>query len=1200
MKIITKTFFIIAAQITFSTCVFAQGGTSYISSDAQKSLLPHSPDAEALGKFGDLPVGLYTGIPNISIPIYQIKLKGLTIPISIDYHSAGVKVDETASSAGLDWALNAGGLINCIVYGQPDANGWLNPASGYNTPLNGSIQSDFYGQLSSYSNNQQYLFDKAAADGTIDTQPDIFSFNMPGYSGRFFFDQNQGVHLMPYQNLKVQYNAGTGTNYLSASFIITDEHGNQFYFSTIESTSTTVSPCTNDLNAAIPRIAVSIYLTKIITPLHEEVDFNYGTISYNTQNQIEETRYYYSNINRADTAKYDYIPNCVTTSSSVVGGVRLTNITNVTTGEKVVFTYDSADRLDLPGTNMLDRIEVFNGTNTSVKRFDLTHSYFSATNPSSVTADNYRLRLDGIQQYGQQPYIFTYNSSPPPPRFSLSQDHWGYYNGASNTTLLPNENTPEFNTGAIRDPDTTYSKSGVLTKITYPTGGSTIFVYEGNDYYMNQNVRTFHNGGAGGGAWINQTHTINFTVPDSSRSFLAQWTTSADGSQNGGLSQNGDNTQIVVTGPNNYSMNFTGNSPGSGETPFQGNSPDGYSLIPGNYTITITNTNYSGDPAVGAIAISWIYPTWQLVQKNVIVGGLRIKSMTDYPVNGTAKVKHFEYVNNHNPTLSSGVIQYSPAYDWHYYKYRYTNQGSVNDPSGNTTSYVNVNQCDYLAQSSGSVSPLGTLMGGNIVYSNVNVYDGDKTNGYTANHFLTLGINSNKPYFGDFPTMAPFPPYINTDWLNGLADTTINYRYNPTTQSYFPLHSIINAYKTGIGDNTNQYNTTGFGVNSNESYVRGAKITYKFPEWNPANGTSYTPQYFDAPVPAFFSVGYYHLYSSWYHLDQEQDVLYDQNGQNPVITAKNYYYDNPVHIQLTRTVMTKSDGRVVTSATTYPDDYAVGTAFLDNLKANHLISEPVEQATYQYDGTNTTILSGLITHYQTSGNGLVDAVYKMETLNPVLLSAFKFSNSTTGQLFYGNTPGTYSFDSRYKLRLTYNQYDNFGNPLMLTQTGGAPVSYQWGYNNKYPVAQVVNAPVNDIFYDSFEEGDGNTSDPKTGLFSYSNAYSKSLTGLDNGTYVLSYWSKPSGTWIFVVNNVSVTAGSYTINLPSGEYDDICFYPAAAQMKTYRYLPLVGLTSSTDEKGEITYYEYDSLQRLSNIKDKDGNIVKHFDYHFQGQ
>jgi len=51
--------------------------------------------------------------------------------------------------------------------------------------------------------------------------------------------------------------------------------------------------------------------------------------------------------------------------------------------------------------------------------------------------------------------------------------------------------------------------------------------------------------------------------------------------------------------------------------------------------------------------------------------------------------------------------------------------------------------------------------------------------------------------------------------------------------------------------------------------------------------------------------------------------------------------------------------------------------------------------------------------------------------------------------------------------------------------------------------------------------------------------------------------------------------------------------------TLTFSPGTGLTSETDPKGEITYYEYDALQRLMNIKDTNGNIIKHYDYHYQG-
>lgn len=83
-------------------------------------VIPPSPDAAALGKYGNTPVGLYTGIPDINIPLYTIKTKRLEVPISVSYHALGNKVSEIASWIGLGWALNAGGVVSRSVVGRPD------------------------------------------------------------------------------------------------------------------------------------------------------------------------------------------------------------------------------------------------------------------------------------------------------------------------------------------------------------------------------------------------------------------------------------------------------------------------------------------------------------------------------------------------------------------------------------------------------------------------------------------------------------------------------------------------------------------------------------------------------------------------------------------------------------------------------------------------------------------------------------------------------------------------------------------------------------------------------------------------------------------------------------------------------------------------------------------------------------------------
>jgi len=62
-------------------------------------------------------------------------------------------------------------------------------------------------------------------------------------------------------------------------------------------------------------------------------------------------------------------------------------------------------------------------------------------------------------------------------------------------------------------------------------------------------------------------------------------------------------------------------------------------------------------------------------------------------------------------------------------------------------------------------------------------------------------------------------------------------------------------------------------------------------------------------------------------------------------------------------------------------------------------------------------------------------------------------------------------------------------------------------------------------------------------------------------------------------------------------DELRLQPADAQMQTYTYKPLVGMTSQSDLNGVTTYYDYDAFGRLKNVRDKDQNILGRNYYHY---
>jgi hypothetical protein len=85
------------------------------------NVLPPTPDVASLGRFGKYAVSHFTGVPQISVPIYEVKVGDISLPISIDYHAAGIKLTDRPSSVGLGWALSTGGgSISRKAMGRPD------------------------------------------------------------------------------------------------------------------------------------------------------------------------------------------------------------------------------------------------------------------------------------------------------------------------------------------------------------------------------------------------------------------------------------------------------------------------------------------------------------------------------------------------------------------------------------------------------------------------------------------------------------------------------------------------------------------------------------------------------------------------------------------------------------------------------------------------------------------------------------------------------------------------------------------------------------------------------------------------------------------------------------------------------------------------------------------------------------------------
>lgn len=113
----------IICLLVLSQCIgksMAQMPAPMTQPELNKSIIPPSPDAASLGKYGTFPVTEYMGKANVDIPLFDIKLPKVSVPIRLGYNYTGFRPAEVASNIGLGWDLQAGGVITRSIKGRVD------------------------------------------------------------------------------------------------------------------------------------------------------------------------------------------------------------------------------------------------------------------------------------------------------------------------------------------------------------------------------------------------------------------------------------------------------------------------------------------------------------------------------------------------------------------------------------------------------------------------------------------------------------------------------------------------------------------------------------------------------------------------------------------------------------------------------------------------------------------------------------------------------------------------------------------------------------------------------------------------------------------------------------------------------------------------------------------------------------------------
>ncbi|RZK27122.1 MAG: hypothetical protein EOO43_00640 [Flavobacterium sp.] len=446
--------------------------------------VPASPIATSLGKYGEIPIGMSTGLPEISIPLFSYGSGTMTGSVSLSYNASGLKVSEIAPWVGAGWSLNAGGTITRTVRGIPDELQFFK--TGYFMTVN-----QLKAGLSSYPYTTP-IRDKlvSAGRGEADTEADIFYFNFAGQSGKFYYNQQTGkFHTLVKSNLKISYEDETG-------FVIVTENGDRYYFTEKEYT-TTRTICNPSIADSDKMNLSSWYLKKITNDLgSDQIDFEYDGSTHSTFKTVANaTKYVWQSSSGTSASLF---PDPVDQSCYSIIGITSKKVSRISwRGGFLTFTAN-ANRCDYLGEKSLDKIELFTANNISLQSYVFNYGYFGGSDSPincgiEEASELLRLKLKSVvQQAPSQNLILTnmihsfdyYNEFDSfPSRLSFAQDYWGFYNGATyNSSLIPGYIKGGLSTssGNNRFPEPSYAKYGLLKKITYPTKGNTEFEYEGN------------------------------------------------------------------------------------------------------------------------------------------------------------------------------------------------------------------------------------------------------------------------------------------------------------------------------------------------------------------------------------------------------------------------------------------------------------------------------------------------------------------------------------------------------------------------------------------------------------------------------------------------------------------------------------------------------------------------------------------------
>lgn len=1103
--------------------------------------------ATAASKMANTPINYYTGVPGISIPLYNYSHhNGLNLNVSLDYIGAGgIKVNEMATPSGIGWYLNAGGVVTRTVRGMPDDI----PSKGF--MYTGAIPADFR------PNGYNYYHD------SLDAEQDVFQFNFNGRSGTFFIGKNKQIVLVSLSKLRIGYTTTGGNNTPIASFYITTEDGTKYVFSDAE----TQSISNSDFKCGYNNVTYTTgwYLSQMIAPFGTDtIKFRYNTMNEGTTGiAFPQTAY----VRNSDNFVYRRYGPTGTQSNTAkkIASISFPDKKNISFLYSRSMKYDAKD-------SAIDRIKI----GDSIFRYGYL---FTWGFPS------FRTHLNSIIQYtatGSRPfYGFIYASytfpSPGSPGDTLGnkRDHWGYFNSKLNgTNSIPT--VPGVFNGADRNTDYYSVGASILQTIIEPSGGTTRYFFEPNNVNsytavpqsvsinVNGNTETAVSLSLG----ISTQYTFTFAFDNS---FPRTGSPPFSGTCNLSCSiTSTDGLTTYATGNVNLFQMFY-----AGSASFVFNVPNGnYKLKTSLSSCTVTPVSLSMP-----VNVSWQNQT--LIGGAGYVGGVRIRQIFHNDptivnskgdsISRTDTVATYQYLTTDGK--SSGFLGAVPKYDYPY-------QETVINGSTTTTNYT--------AITSDPVNNLNYTQGSPVGYSRVIEYRGGLSHnlGCTVYEFTDLkdaGTNVTTPSF-------PYAPVIQPDWAMGLPKRV---------STYDSLGHLVKVTTNTFTTTTSAYNSSDF------QSLKLGKSSVTFNGDPNLAATPYTEYYLGQTYyPQGGRSDLTTTIDSLYHPDgsiqvNRIDLQYDTN-YNVVKTISTYdktrglslekriYY--PYNYTLASGPIKKLKDSSIISPVISAESWITGDANprimgatitdFQQLPQGHI--KPLTLYTLQ---SNAPVAQSVIGSFNAASLVRNTTYLKAQQSFPAYDAAgnlLETRNAVSGQsssviMDYFNQFPVAKVSNASSIDIAYTSFESDGSGNWTIS--GSARNNTAALTGKY----------------SYSMASGNIT--KSGL-NASTTYMLTVwcyTGASvtvNGTTLTGSIAQ-LGNWSLYQRSL---AGITSITISgTGLIDELRVYPKDANMVTSTYEPMIGATSACNANNVINYYAYDNFNRLKVVRDENQNVLKKYEY-----